>query len=138
MLLEEQVVETIVEKVEWNVSKYRKLYPRVKVEEGKYRRSKYYVRSGKSAQFIWKNKIGVGAVVQIARSCDVIPDIVKVIKKAKQADMPETEYEWNETEVDIFSVDDEDDDVCKMKLVGDFFKKYKCRKYGSGNSEEII
>ena len=33
MLLEEQVVETVVEKVEWNVSKYRKLYPRVKVKK---------------------------------------------------------------------------------------------------------
>ena len=37
--------------------------------------------------------------------------------------MPETEYEWNETEVDIFSVNDRDDDVCKMKLVGDLTLK---------------
>ena len=79
-----------------------------------------------------KNKIGAGAIVQIARSCDVIPDIVKVIKKAKQADMPDTEYEWNETEVDIFSVDEGDNDVCKMKLIGDFFKNISVANLGPG------
>ena len=137
MLLEEQVVETVVEKVEWNVSKYRKLYPRVKVKKVNIGGVNITYASGKSAQFIWKNKIGVGAIVQIARSCDVIPDIVKVIKKAKQADMPETEYEWNETEVDIFSVDDGDDDVCKMKLVGDFFKNINVGSMGPGTVKKL-
>ena len=137
MLLEEQVVDTVVEKVEWNVSKYRKLYPRVKVKKVNIGGVNIMYASGKSAQFIWKNKIGVGAIVQIARSCDVIPDIVKVIKKAKQADMPETEYEWNETEVDIFSVDDEDDDVCKMKLVGDFFKNINVGSMGPGTVKKL-
>ena len=137
MLLEEQVVETVVEKVEWNVSKYRKLYPRVKVKKVNIGGVNISYASGKSAQFILKNKIGVGAIVQIARSCDVIPDIVKVIKKAKQADMPETEYEWNETEVDIFSVDDEDDDICKMKLVGDFFKNINVGSMGPGTVKKL-
>ena len=132
MLLEEQVAETIVEKVEWNVSKYRKLYPRVKIKKVNIGGVNITYASGKSAQFILKNKIGAGAIVQIARSCDVIPDIVKVIKKAKQADMPDTEYEWNETEVDIFSVDEGDNDVCKMKLIGDFFKNISVANLGPG------
>ena len=59
--------------MEWNVSKYRKLYPRVKVKKVNIGGVNITYASGKSAQFIWKNKIGAGAIVQIARSCDVIP-----------------------------------------------------------------
>ena len=46
--------------------------------------------------------------------------------------MPDTEYEWNETEVDIFSVDEGDNDVCKMKLIGDFFKNISVANLGPG------
>jgi len=137
MLLEEQVAETIVEEVEWNVSKYRKLYPRIKIKTVNIGGVNISYASGKSAQFIWKNKIGKGAIVQIARSCDVIPDIVKIIKPAKKADMPDTEYEWNATEVDIFSIDKDDDSVCKMKLLGDFFKTINVGSLGPGSIKKL-
>ncbi len=132
MLLNEQVAETTVVEVEWNVSKYRKLYPRVKVKKVQIGGVNIEYVSGKSARFIEDNKIGSGAIIQIARSCDVIPDIVKVVKKAKKADMPTTEYEWNETDVDIFSIDEGDDEKCQVKLITDFFKNIKVEGLGPG------
>ena len=130
MLLNDQVAETSVVEVEWNVSKYRKLYPRVKIKKVNIGGINIEYVSGKSARFIEDNKIGAGAIIQIARSCDVIPDIVKVIKKARKADMPNTEYEWNETDVDIFSIDEGDDEKCKIKLITDFFKNIKVEGLG--------
>ncbi len=132
MLLNEQVEETVVVKVHWNVSKYRKLFPQVQVKKVNIGGVNIEYVSGKSAQFIYKNKIGPGAVVKIARSCDVIPDILDVVVKAKKPDMPSTSYEWNETDVDIFSTDNSDDDVCKMKLITDFFKNINVGNMGPG------
>jgi len=132
MLLNEQVEETIVVKVHWNVSKYRKLFPQVQVKKVNIGGVNIEYVSGKSGQFIYKNKIGPGAVVKIARSCDVIPDILEVVIKAKKPDMPDSEYEWNETDVDIFSIDNNDDDVCKIKLITDFFKNINVGSMGPG------
>ena len=132
MLLNEQVEETVVVKVHWNVSKYRKLFPQVQVKKVNIGGVNIEYVSGKSAQFIYKNKIGPGAVVKIARSCDVIPDILDVVVKAKKPDMPNTSYEWNETGVDIFSTDNSDDDVCKIKLITDFFKNINVGNMGPG------
>ena len=137
MLLNEQVAETTVVEVEWNVSKYRKLYPRVKIKKVQIGGVNIEYVSGKSARFIQDNKIGVGTIIQIARSCDVIPDIVKIVKKAKQADMPNTEYEWNETNVDIFSIDEGDDQKCQIKLITDFFKNINVEGLGPGIVKKI-
>ena len=132
MLLTEQVEETIVKQVHWNVSKYRKLFPQVQVKKVNIGGVNIEYVSGKSAQFIYKNKIGPGAVIKIARSCDVIPDILEVVVKAKKPDMPDTSYEWNETGVDIFSTDTCDDDICKIKLITDFFKNINVGNMGPG------
>ena len=137
MLLDEQIETTEVVKVHWNVSKYRKLFPRVQIKKVKIGGINIEYVSGKSAQYIFKNKIGPGAIVEIARSCDVIPDIVKIVKKAKYADMPDTDYEWNETEMDIFSVDKDDDETCKLKLITDFFKTIKVDGLGPGIVKKI-
>jgi len=132
MLLNEQVEETIVVKVHWNVSKYRKLFPQVQVKKVNIGGVNIEYVSGKSAQFIYKNKIGPGAIIKVARSCDVIPDILEVVTKAKKPDMPNSEYKWNETEVDIFSIDNNDDDVCNIKLITDFFKNINVSSMGPG------
>ena len=38
-----------------------------------------------NAKYIKDNKIGVGSVIQVVRSGDVIPKVHKVIKKASKA-----------------------------------------------------
>lgn len=132
MLLTEQIEETIVVKVHWNVSKYRKLFPQVQVRKVNIGGVNIEYVSGKSGQFIYKNKIGPGAIIKIARSCDVIPDILEVVLKAKKPDMPDSEYEWNETGVDIFSIDNNDNNTCKIKLITDFFKNINVSSMGPG------
>ena len=53
--------------------------------------------------YIKDNKIGVGSVIQVVRSGDVIPKVHKVIKKASKAKLPleEMDVKWNKTGVDL-------------------------------------
>ena len=46
--------------------------------------------------------------------------------------MPKTEYTWNETNVDIFSNDSNDDKICEIKLITDFFKNINVGNLGNG------
>ena len=48
--------------------------------------------------------------------------------------MPDTDYEWNETEMDIFSVDKDDDEI-KLKLAT--FKTIKRDGLGPGIVKKI-
>ena len=137
MIFEEQVKQTKVIQVHWNVSKLGKLFPQVEIKPVKIGGNTIKFASGKSAQFIYKNKIGPGAIVNIARSCDVIPDIVEVINPAATPQMPETEYKWNKTKVDIFSIDEEDNEDINLKLIEDFFKKINTANMGPGNIAKL-
>ena len=95
---------TVVE-VEWNISKDGYIKPTVLIEPIKLSGVTIKRATGFNGKFINDNKIGKGSVIEITRSGDVIPHILKVIK-ATGADMPDFPYKWNETNVDIV-VDEE-------------------------------
>ena len=137
MIFEEQIKQTKVIHVHWNVSKLGKLFPQVEIKPVKIGGNTIKFASGKSGQFIYNNKIGPGAIINIARSCDVIPDIVEVVNSAETPQMPETEYKWNKTKVDIFSVDEEDSEDINLKLIEDFFKKINTANMGPGNIAKL-
>lgn len=136
-LSHEQTAEVKVIKVNWNVSKFGKLFPQVQYKPVKIGGIKLEFASGKSGEFISKNKIGPGAILKIAHSGDVIPDILKVIKPAKEADMPSTKYKWNETKVDIYSIDKNNNRDIEIKLITDFFKVLKVKNLGPGIVERL-
>ena len=93
-----------------------------------------------NAEFVIKNKIGLGAVVQIIRSGDVIPKVEKVIKPAKTIKMPPSniEYKWNSTKKDLILINASENEIVKLKLIEDFFKKLSVVGLGRGNIKRII
>ena len=93
-----------VEYVEWNISKNGIIKPRVKIEPIELNGVRITFATGFNAKFINDHNIGRGTIVQITRSGDVIPHIQKVVKSTL-AEFPDYDYEWNETGVDIVSVD---------------------------------
>jgi len=95
---------TVIE-VEWNISKDGYIKPTVLIEPIKLSGVTIKRATGFNGKFINDNKIGKGSIIEITRSGDVIPHILKVIKATK-ADMPDFPYKWNETNVDIV-VDEE-------------------------------
>ena len=91
---------TKVVKVHWNASKHGVLIPTIEVEPV-YLGSNIKNATGFNAKYIYSNNIGVGAEVRIIRSGDVIPYISEIVKPAKEPDMPDANFVWNKTGVNI-------------------------------------
>jgi NAD-dependent DNA ligase len=94
--------------------------------------------TGFNGQFIQENKVGIGAVIELIRSGDVIPHIKKVTTPASQAKMPDVPYKWNDTHVDVLLEDIESDEIVKAKNITGFFRGIEVEGLSSGNISRII
>ena len=130
MVLSDQIVEAKVLDVEWSASKHGLLKPRVRIEDVYIGGARISYATGFNAKFIMDNKIGVGAVVKLIRSGDVIPHIMSVVKPAASPIMPSGNYTWTSTGVDIMLVGMQQDETVQQKRVIDFFKKLKIKGAG--------
>ena len=101
--------------VEWNVSKDGMFKPVVCITPIDLDGVTIRRVTGYNAKNICDNMIGPGAIVEVIRSGGVIPKIIRVISKSKELTMPELDYYWNETEVDIFVKFNEDDQFAPEK-----------------------
>ena len=138
MVLSDQVVEAKVVSVIWSASKDGYLKPRVQIEPIILGGVSIEYATGFNGKFIVDNKIGVGAVVALIRSGDVIPHIMSVVKPADEPLMPSDEYIWNETGVDIVLVDKMNDSSVNHKVITLFFKTIGVDGLGPGNVKKII
>ena len=138
MVLSDQMAETKVLDVVWNASKDGYLKPRVRVEPIRLSGVKIEYATGFNGAFIESNRIGVGALIQIIRSGDVIPYIKEIITPADQGLMPTVPYIWNDTRVDIMLENKDDDKTVREKIITGFFKGIKVDSMGEGNVIRII
>lgn len=138
MVLSDQVAEAKVVNVLWSPSKDGYLKPRVQIEPIELGGVTITYATGKNAAFIEKNKIGVGSVIELVRSGDVIPDIKKVVIPASEPSMPDVEYTWNDTHVDIMLVDKSADETVREKNILGFFKALEIEGIGPGVVKKII
>ena len=138
MVLSDQVAEAKVVDVVWSASKDGYLKPRVKIEPIQLDGVKIEFATGFNAAFIEKIKIGVGAVIEIIRSGYVIPYINKVIEPAIAAKMPNEEYEWNNTHVDVILKDKSSNETVSVKNIAGFFKGLEVDGLGEGNVARIV
>lgn len=134
LLLDE--AEVIVNGVEWNVSKDKYLKPIVKFTPVNINGVLIKQATGFNADFIVKNKIGIGSIIKIQRSGDVIPHIVAVLKSADNNEplMPSIPYKWNKTKIDIIVDGDEKNREQDIKAFTFFMKSLQIK----GVSEGII
>ena len=95
MVLTEQIAEAHVVDVIWKASKHGYLKPRVKIMPINIGGSTIEYCTGHNAAFIYKNKIGLGSIVSMIKSGDVIPKIQKVIKCSDKPKMPDVKCVWN-------------------------------------------
>jgi len=138
MVLSDQVAETHVVDVIWTASKDGYLKPRVQVMPVRVGGVTIQYATGFNAEFIEKNKIGVGAVIQIIRSGDVIPYIQSVTTPAAAPKMPTEAYRWNDTHVDIILKDVSQNVTVLEKQIAAFFKGIEVDGLGPGNVKKII
>ena len=138
-VLDDQIVESKVVNVIWSPSKDGYLKPKVQIQPVKLGGAVIQYATLHNAEFVIKNKIGLGAVVQILRSGDVIPKVEKVIKSASKIKMPdEYQYKWNSTKKDLILLNAQDNDTVKLKQFDDFFSKLDVVGLGRGNIQRIM
>jgi NAD-dependent DNA ligase len=138
MVLSDQIAEAKVLEVIWTPSKDGYLKPRVHIEPLKLGGVTIEYATGFNAKFITDNKIGIGALIRLTRSGDVIPHIIAVVKPAAEAHMPDLTYEWNATQVDILLSNKADDETVKEKNMSYFFTTLAVEGLGAGNVKKII
>ena len=138
MVLSDQIAEAKVVDVIWTPSKDGYLKPRVQIEPINLGGVKIEYATGFNGQFIYDNKVGIGALIELIRSGDVIPHIRKVVVPATQAKMPSVAYKWNDTHVDVLLEDIESDEIVKEKNITGFFRGIEVEGLSSGNIKRMI
>ena len=138
MVISDQVAEAKVVDVLWTPSKDGYIKPRVQIEKITLGGVTIEYATGFNAKFIEDNKIGIGAIITIIRSGDVIPHIVNVVVPAEYVKFPDVKYSWNDKHVDIILEDKENNSIVKQKNILLFFKNLEISGIGPGNIKRIV
>ena len=138
MVLSDQKAEAKVLEVIWTPSKDGFLKPKVRIEPIDIGGVTIEYATAFNAAFVEKNKIGMGALIEMVRSGDVIPHILKVITPARQAQMPTGNYKWNATHVDIVLDDIKGNTNVQEKVISRFFKHLDVDGLGEGNVKRLM
>jgi len=138
MVLSDQVVEVKVLDVNYSISKYGYLNPVIQIEPVHIRGADIEFATAHNIKNVIDNNIGIGAIVQLSRSGDVIPKIEKVIVPAEEPKLPDVPWKWNETHVDAILKDSEASDEVRDKNIVSFFKELDISGFGEGNIMKVI
>tara|TARA_A100001011_G_C14314995_1_gene847552 strand:- start:557 stop:2419 length:1863 start_codon:yes stop_codon:yes gene_type:complete len=128
MLHTDNKINTTVQNVVWNVSKWGKLKPVIEVKPVSIQGITISRVTAYNAKFIYDNKIGPGTIINITRSGDVIPTILDVIKPSLTAQMPCIQWIWDENNVEIISK--EENDIIIIKSIHFFFTEIGVKDLG--------
>jgi DNA ligase (NAD+) len=135
-ILEEQKAKSTVISIEWNISKDGLIKPVIIIEPVIIGGVEIKRVTGNNAKFIMDNKLGPKAQVEIIRSGDVIPKIEKVIKSGI-CSLPNMDFKWNETKVDIILNNFENSSNVLIKNIYYFFSKLETKGLGEKNVEKM-
>ena len=141
MVLTDQEIEAKVVDVLWTVSSNGLIKPRVQFEPVIIGGVSITYATGFNAKFIRDNNIGLGALVKLIRSGDVIPYIAEVLMPAQAPLMPNStdyEYIWNATNTDIILINNKTDPRVIEKTIIKFFKDLEVEGLGDKNVKKII
>jgi NAD-dependent DNA ligase len=131
--------EVIVTHVEWNISKDGYLIPVINFEGISLNGVTIKRDHGFNGKFIKDNVIGPGSKIMIMRSGDVIPYVESIVSQSSSGkpQMPDVDYIWSSSGVDIIQADMENDEVV-FKNLEYFFKKIEFVGLGAGNLRKIF
>jgi len=138
MVMSDQVAEAKVVDVLWEASKDGYLKPRVRIEPIQLGGVRIEYATGFNGKFIEDNKIGIGALIMMVRSGDVIPYIKSVSTPAEKGKMPDVPYIWNKTHVDVLLENPTEDITVQEKNVGAFFAHLEIDGLGKGNVKKLF
>lgn len=133
--------EVVVTKIDWNVSKDGYLIPVVQFSPVHLAGVTIQKANGFNGKYIYDNKLGPGSRIIIMRSGDVIPYITEVLSPSEigEASMPDVEYDWSASGVDIIVKQGKDgnDDV-KLKNIEYLLTKLDIKGVSTGIITKIF
>lgn len=138
MVMSDQVAEAKVVDVIWEASKDGYLKPRIRIEPIHLAGVRIEYATGFNGKFIEDNKIGIGALIMMVRSGDVIPYIKSVTFPADKPKMPDVPYIWNKTHVDVLLENPTDDITVQEKNVTMFFVTLEVDGLAKGNIKKLF
>lgn len=136
-ILQDQIAKTTVLDIEWNISKDGLIKPTLILEPVIISGVEISRVTAHNAKNVVDKQLGKGAIIELIRSGDVIPKIQKVIKPAKKTLLPEGEWHWNETHVDIV-IENKHDEQILIKNIYHFFSTLKTKGMGEKIVEKLI
>jgi DNA ligase (NAD+) len=138
MALDEQAQETVIEYVEYNVSKNGVLKPRIKYHPIEIGGDTFNYTTGFNARYIKDNKLGPGSRISIIKSGDVIPYILKVLSPSIKGtwQQPDKKWHWNDNEVE--AIIDDNTDLPMEKVMLQFFNQFEIDGMKEGVINRLI
>jgi len=128
----EQGTHSKVIAVLWSPSKAGLLKPRVQYEPIQLEGVVMQFATAHNAGYVLDNMIGPGAVVEVVRSGDVVPQIVKVITPATDAQMPDMPYTWSKTGVDAVLENPDKNEAVQIRRLIKFFSEMSISDISQG------
>tara|TARA_Y100000780_G_C13694897_1_gene421145 strand:- start:6692 stop:10003 length:3312 start_codon:yes stop_codon:yes gene_type:complete len=138
MVLTDQIVEAKVLDVLWCPSKDGYLKPRIQIEPVVIGGARIEYATAFNAAYVKDNGIGIGALITLVRSGDVIPHIMNVTQPADEIKMPDEKYKWNSTNVDIILIDKDSNAKVREKNIISFFVGIGTKGLGPGVVRQLI
>ncbi len=138
MLLIEQIRDTTIINVEWNISRYGRYKP-VAIYEAVFIDGIRLSRAtAHNANKVRDWNMGVGTKVKVARSGDVIPQIKDVeVDNTVEAIFPNEEFEWDWLGPDIVLKDIDNNKYVQIKRIFHFFSTLGVPRLGEKTAEKL-
>ena len=131
----EQVAETTITGISWNISKQGFLKPTLHVQPVKLDGVTISNVTGNNARFVKDLGLGTGAKVLIKRSGMVIPIIYDVVEKV-DFQMPNVpNIDWNENDVELMTLTETDEQ--RFKQTVSFFEILEVDNVGEGVVKQL-
>jgi len=132
--------ETTVTRVEWNMSKDGYMIPVVNFNPVSLDGVVIQRASAFNAKYIKDHKLGPGSKVVIMRSGFVIPYIAEVlsVSSSGEAQMPEVDYTWSSSGVDIIVSKGVGNEEMAFKNLDYFFNKIDVKGLSSGTLRKLF
>lgn len=137
-LEDEQTNETIIEYIEYNVSKNGILKPRIKYNPIKIGGDTFVYTTGFNAKYIKDNKLGPGARITIIKSGDVIPYIYKILSPSTSKDWQQPTQDWSWNASNVEAVINNITDLPMEKVLLQFFNQFDIDKMKEGVISRLI
>ncbi len=129
---------TKVIEVLWKPGKDGHLKPRIHYEPVHLSGATLKSTTGFNARYIKKHRIGPGAEIRIVRSGDTIPYIMDIIRPAKRPSLPDVDYEWNETEVEIILKNASENKTVIIQRLTKFLRDIEVKNMSEGIVTKLV